>query len=137
MWRIKFLQSFRRRKIIGIAVLIVVAVFFSYPYVIAAVAERNKPEGWSKSLGALQLRDIHHVIGAPQVKFTAKDYEDWEVRHWWGGEILKVIYTDCCRMDARPATIQYIIYVKGRDMPIIRKYVYEDPALFEEDARRR
>lgn len=115
----------RTATMIGIAVVCVIIVFFSYPFAIAEFAGKNMPAGWEPELGEMNLGQIHKEIGPPAFSMSAKEYQDWVKYHWWGVEILKIMAVDCCGQNARPSDIQYIVYVKGRAKPVRVEFIFQ------------
>ena len=125
MWHVKYWKTSAKVVKIVSACLGLSIVLFAYPYLVAEIAARNRPTGWSSDLGHLTFQEIYKAIGPPQASMSAKDYQDWENQHWWGVEVLKVVSDNCCVLQSRPSDIQYVVYVKGKSSPARREYIYE------------
>ena len=83
---------------------------YAYPVVIAAWVTPSA--SWMMAPSARTRGDVYVMLGRPDENVCAKDYENWLVRHWWGTEQLMVI-AEGCAMDAKVASVYYILRVDG------------------------
>lgn len=107
---------------IGIATI----AFLTYPVTIAQTVGKDLPSGWSPKLGKLTFSAIYKEIGPPELDMSAKEYQGWAEYHWWGVKMLKIASHNCCVSQAHPSHIQYLVYVKGRDDPVVNEFIFED-----------
>ena len=102
---------------VAIALMLLMA---AYPFLIYQIYGNNLPEGWSANLAEMSLGEIQNRLGPPQEEASAKDFQNWIIRHWWGSQVLKVITRHCCTPEEKPVAIIYMVYVLGRYEPVQR-----------------
>lgn len=93
--------------------LLSVAIFFLYPKSIVVLYGENIPPKWSPDLGSMNFKEIYEKLGPPQEAASAKDYQNWLEYHWWGVKVLKIISSDCCKPNAKPHVVIYVVCVNG------------------------
>jgi hypothetical protein len=88
--------------------------FLVYPAAIVSIYGGSPPPEWDKSLLQMNVAEIHDKLGPPDEDVSAKDYQTWIKRHWWGMEVLEIIVEDCCKKHSRPNDIFFYIKINGR-----------------------
>lgn len=123
MWHVK------TSRLMGLAIWTIIFIafaFLGYPFAIAKTLGRNAPSGWTADLGKLTFSAIHKEIGPPHHDMSGKEYQAWAEDHWWGVKMLKIASNSCCAPQAHPSHIQYLVYVIGRDKPVVNEFIFDD-----------
>lgn len=100
------------------------AAYFIYPWTILLLYGKDIPTEWSSNIGEMSFQQIYDELGSPDESATAKDYQSWVERKWWGVKLLKVIASDCCKTSNKPDEVIYIVYVNGRYAPIYQETLF-------------
>jgi len=88
--------------------------------VIGLIYRNDLPSGWSDKLMGMTLGEIQERIGPPDEEASAKGFQNWIVRRWWGFQLLKV-GSMSCQSEERPISIWYYVYVNERYNPVVMK----------------
>jgi hypothetical protein len=120
---VKQVNISRLLKITGALLAAALVIYVMYPWAICWIYGKDVPAAWTSELGEMNFEKIYERLGPPQEFATAKDYQIWLERHWWGVKVLKVIASGCCQHFQKPDEVIYIVYVKGRYEPIYQNVI--------------
>jgi hypothetical protein len=107
----------------GGSLLLSVATYFLFPKVIYEIYGKEVPQKWSMDLVDMDFAQIYQKLGPPQEDVSSKDYQNWLESYWWGVKMLKITSFNCCRSNAQPDAVIYIVYVNGWYDPAYQKVV--------------
>lgn len=103
----------RKKNFTVIICIVISLILFSEVYrkAIVIVYGRQIPEAWALDFANMNFAEIYQEIGLPQENLSAKGYQNWLIKHWWGWQILRMDLQNCCPLTSRPSAIYYIVYV--------------------------
>ncbi|MFI3155321.1 MAG: hypothetical protein QX199_04105 [Methylococcaceae bacterium] len=96
--------------IVGIVILLTV-LSEAYKKAIVIAYGQQIPEAWASDFADMNFAEIYQKIGPPQENLSAKGYQNWLIKQWWGWQMLRVDLQDCCPLKSKPTGIYYIVYV--------------------------
>jgi hypothetical protein len=97
---------------------LIIALIWMFPRSLIVVLRPSTPPAWDSSLAGLSHEDIVKRLGEPDEDMSAKDYQSWISRTWWGAMQLRIAFADCCKPQSRPTDVRVIFHLNGRYRPI-------------------
>ncbi|MGO4702726.1 hypothetical protein [Dyella sp. 2RAB6] len=105
------------------ATLILVGAWrLGYPAVLEQV-HGEIPSDWRLDYRRMTVGQINSALGEPSEVASAKEYQSWVRKHWWGVEELKIIAPGCCAPESRPSEAYYVVHAKGFYDPVATKRI--------------
>lgn len=106
-----------------VGMLVLVGVWrLGYP-VALGYAFGEVPPDWRINFRQMTIGQINSALGEPSEVASAKEYQSWVRKHWWGIEELRVITRDCCASESRPSEAYYLVHAKGFYDPVTTKRI--------------
>lgn len=114
-----------KKNFIFIAFILILLTVFSEAYkkTIITAYGQQVPEIWTSDFADMTFGEIYQEIGQPQEDVSAKEYQNWLIRYWWGWKMLKMISNNCCPLTSKPTDIYYIVHVNGWYKPVYFKKI--------------
>lgn len=115
--------TLKKAAVALIGVLIVAGVWrVGYPAILERV-HSEVPSDWRLDFPRMTIGQITSALGEPSEVASAKEYQAWVRRHWWGEEELKVIAPACCAAESKPSEVYYVVHAKGFYDPVTTKRI--------------
>ncbi len=96
---------------------------YAYPAMVSHIYAANAPLSWNKALLSMTLGEVHQTLGNPDEDVSAKEYQVWIRKQWWGWQELKVLIPNCFAASSRPSEVYYIVHVYGFYDPVIKRRI--------------
>lgn len=114
------LRVFRWAGLIVLSSLAILLSFrFAYPQLILTLFGENMPTEWVFPYASLSLGQLYSRLGRPSGGMSVKDEQYWIRKHWWGTQELDVLIMDCCKVNEKPSSVYYCVYVYGAGKPVL------------------
>jgi hypothetical protein len=115
--------TLKKTSIALIGMLILVGAWrLGYPAVLGQMHAEVPPD-WRLDFRRTTIGQINSTLGEPSEVASAKEYQSWVRKHWWGVEELKVIAPGCCTPESKPSEAYYIVRAKGFYEPVATKRI--------------
>jgi len=78
----------------------------------------SMPRTWDDTVLLLRHEELLRRLGPPDDDASAKDWQSWMHRTWWGALELRLEFSSCCQPSTRPTAGYVIAHLKGKYRPI-------------------